>query len=165
MAPRSSVRWKRSRPRRSRKACAHDVLPRVPEKTEQAHGVQLLEGIGGKVYVMGTRRSRGKPCPKCGEFVPEGQTTRQTPGIPDVMAFLPPRPRGGDVRPIFVFWEAKASDGRESDEQVRFKELCQDALVEHVVGDYNALIAWLIARLYVKADSFSHYRQPKGSSA
>lgn len=164
MAPRSSVRWKRSRPRRSRTACAHDVLPRVPEKTEQSHGVQLLAGIGGKVYVMGTRRSRGKPCPKCGTFVPEGQSTRQTSGVPDVMAFLPPRPVGGIVRPIFLFWEAKAGDGTESDAQLVFKALCQDALVEHVVGDYNALIAWLIARLYVKAESFPHYRQPNGGA-
>lgn len=126
---------------------------RVLEKSEQAHGVQLLRGLGGKVYVLGTHRRRG-----------DYQGTMQTPGWPDVAAFLPPRPVGGRVRSIFLFWEAKAKGGRLRPEQEEFRALCQDALIEHVVGDLDALIAWLIARNYVHAEQFPHYRQPKGIS-
>jgi hypothetical protein len=133
--------------------------PRVSEKAEQAHGVQLLRGLGGKVYVI------GHPSPNDGR---RHRGTGQTPGLADVLAFLPPRTRFVDTvagsveleaRTVLVFWEAKASGGRLRPEQVEFRALCQDAAVEHVVGDLDALIAWLVSRHYVKAESFPHYRQ------
>lgn len=129
---------------------------RVPEKAEQAHGVQLVRSIGGKAYIIGGHRRRG-----------DYQGTMQSPGIPDVMFFLPPRPvppGSGNVRPLFLFWEAKASGGRLRLEQDEFRGLCQDAGVEHLVGNFDALIAWLAEHHYVKAESVPHYRQPRTSN-
>lgn len=136
--------------------------PRVSEKVEQAHGVQLLRGLGGKVYVI------GHPSPNDGR---QHRGTGQTPGLADVLAFLPPRGRfdlvfgPSEPRTVLLFWEAKGRGGRLRPEQREFRDLCQDAQVEHVVGDLNALIAWLVSRHYVKAHQFPHYRQPKETNA
>jgi len=157
MAPRSIPRWPRQRAVKKDGTARAFRKPRVLEKTEQAHGVQLLRSIGAKVYVLGTRRSRGKSCPKCGTFVPEDQGTHQTPGISDVFAILPPRAYG---RRRALWWEAKASDGRMSPDQAEFKELCGETDLEHVVGTLDALIAGLVGLGYVKAEQFPHYRQP-----
>jgi len=125
---------------------------RISEKVVQAHIVQLLRSIGGIVYVMGTRRRRE-----------DFHGTMQTPGIPDVMAFLPRRPVAGIVRPILLFVECKAAGGRLRQEQLAFQSLCQDAAIEHVVGDLDDLIAWLTGRHYVTSAQFPHCRQPKAS--
>lgn len=119
---------------------------RVPEKVEQAHGIQLLRALGSKVYVLGGHRRRG-----------DYQGTMQTEGIADVFAFLP---RRGEASRIFLAWECKAEGGRLRPEQVEFKTLCEDADVAHLVGPFDALIAWLAARDFVKADQFPTYRQP-----
>src|SRR5688572_7830522 len=66
------------------------------EKLEQTHIIQLIKSLGGRVYVLGTRRSRGKRCQNCGTFVPEDQGTRQTPGVSDLITFLPARTRTHD---------------------------------------------------------------------
>jgi hypothetical protein len=71
---------------------------RVSEKTEQAHGVQLLRSLGAKVYVLGGHRRAG-----------DYQGTMQTEGLPDVEAFLPVR---GTRRRVFLKWECKAVGGR-----------------------------------------------------
>jgi hypothetical protein len=126
------------------------LRPRVPERVEQEHIKRLLRSVGGQVYVMGTTRRRG-----------DYGGTMQTEGIPDLMAFLPRR--GSDVastQRTFLFVECKARGGRLRPEQVQFRELCLDADVAHVVGDLDAVIEWLAARGYVKADSVPHYRQP-----
>lgn len=127
---------------------------RIPEKTVQSHIVQLLRSIGGKVWVTGTRRPRG-----------DFQGTCMTPGLPDIVAFLPPRPYRiqGDVpyaKPALLFVECKAAGGRLRPEQQEFQGLCQDAEVAHVVGDLDSVIAWLCAHHYVTASQFPHYRQP-----
>jgi hypothetical protein len=146
------------RGRRRRPASAGRVL----EKTEQFHIQSLLASLGGAVYVLGTRRRRGKPCPSCGTFVPEDQGTRQTPGIADLVAFLPSkRPAGETPRRVLLFIECKAEGGRLSPEQIVFRHLCHDAEIAHVVGTYNAVIAWLMDRQYLKPDAVPHYRQPK----
>jgi len=124
----------------------------VLEKAEQAHVVQLLRGLGGIVYVVGTHRKKG-----------DYQGTMQTPGIPDVMAFMPPRVVLGVARPVFLFIECKAKGGRLSLDQDNFRRHCADALVEHVVGGLDDVIAWLVARQYVKAEQFPHYRQPQAA--
>ncbi len=127
---------------------------RVPEKTEQAHGVQLLRSLGAKVYVLGTVRAKG-----------DHPGTRQTPGLPDVEAFIPVRGAEsvpGEVRQrMFLKWECKAVGGRLRPEQREYQELCAGAHVAHVVGTFDALIAWLAARGFVKAQSFPEYRQPR----
>lgn len=124
------------------------ATPRVPEKTEQAHGVQLLRTIGAKVWVLGTVRRRG-----------DFPGTMQTPGIADVLAFLPVR--GQPNQRVFLAWECKAAGGRLRPEQQEFRDACLDAGVRHLVGGYDALIAWLVEYGHVKAESFPYYRQPK----
>lgn len=159
-----------------RRARAQKKPPRVSEKAHQSHGVQLMRGLGGKVYVI------GHPSPNDGR---QHRGTGQTPGVPDVLAFLPPRRRiagmdcrtakrymetlkvqvPDDARPVLLFWEAKAKGGRLRPEQAEFRALCQDAQVEHVVGDFDALIGRLAALHYVNPDQFAHYRQPQASEA
>lgn len=122
---------------------------RVPEKTVQSHIVQLLRSIGGRVYVLGTVRRRG-----------DFPGTMQSPGVPDLIAFvrLP-----GDLLPrtACVFIECKAAGGRLRPEQAEFRALCEASGTPHVVGDLDAVIAWLVERGVVKADQFPHYRQPQ----
>jgi hypothetical protein len=121
------------------------TVPRLLEKTEQGSGCQLLLTLGAAVYVLGTRRPKG-----------EDQSTRQTPGISDVIAFLP---RATGV----VFWEVKAVGGRMSPEQVAFRTivlLCERAGlgIYHVLGGYDALIAFLVRRGLAVASQFPYYR-------
>jgi hypothetical protein len=115
---------------------------KVPEKAEQAAIVRLLASLGAKVYVLGTRRPAG-----------DYQGTRQTPGLPDVLAFLPlhaaRRGHFEQSRELLAI-EVKAKGGRLRPEQVVFRELCQQASVAHVVGGLDAVIAWLTARGYLK---------------
>lgn len=118
------------------------------EKVEQAHIVQLLRTIGATVYVLGTRRRSG-----------DYQGTMQSPGIPDLLAFVPQRVRVGQH---LLFIECKAGGGRLRPEQVLFRTLCQQAGIEHVVGDLDAVIAWAIEHNYLSRDSVPHYRQPAG---
>lgn len=128
---------------------------RISEKTEQAHGVQLLRSIGSKVYVLGGHRRKG-----------DYQGTMQTEGIADVEAFLPPRRNTSMVlRRVFLKWECKAVGGRLRPEQREYQALCAEADVVHVVGPYDALVSWLAAHGYVKLESFPHYRQPGGATA
>ncbi len=106
------------------------------EKHEQADTVRLIERLGGKCYVLGTRRPKG-----------DYQGTRQTPGVADVLAFLPPRHT--DAGPIFLErWtllciEQKTARGRLSAPQVEFRQLCLAAGVNHVSGDARAVAAYL----------------------
>lgn len=141
------------------------------EKIIQSQGVSLLKSLGGEVFESGTRRGHVR-CKKCGSLTPEHYGTRQTPGIADVHAFLPPPryPRPNLEGPQAIqwrelYWEAKAPGGRPTPEQRRFKELCEWSGVAHVLGDLDALIAWLIAREYLKAENVPHYRQPKAVGA
>lgn len=141
------------------------------EKVIQADGVSLLKSIGGAVYVSGTRRGHVR-CRKCGSMTPEHYGTRQTPGIPDVLAFLPAKRGYRDeqdlptfVGPLLLFWEAKAPGGRLSPEQKAFQLHCQTAGIPHVVGDLDALIAWLCERGYCSVTQFPFYRQPKAATA
>jgi hypothetical protein len=145
------------------------------EKAIQSQGVSLLKSVGGAVYVTGTRRPRG-----------DFQGTCMTPGIPDVLAFLPvardrmdpdfvsratlsdrvkARDAGYFFGPCLLFWEAKAPGGRMSGDQQAFQLHCDVAKIAHVVGDLDALIAWLVAHGYCRSESFPHYRQPKAVSA
>lgn len=145
------------------------TLPRVPEKAIQSQGVALLRNLGGWVYVI------GHPSPNDGRKL---RGTGQTAGLPDVVAFLPPRPQPeaygkGELelavmrsRPTLLFWEAKSAGGRLRPEQRQFRDLCLDAEVAHVTGDLDALIAWLDKHQYVDAaKQFPFYRQPKETKA
>jgi len=121
------------------------TVPRTLEKTEQGAGCQLLLTIGAAVYVLGTRRPKG-----------EDQSTRQTPGISDVITFLP-RTKG------VLFWEAKAAGGRMSPEQAAFRTivtLCARAGlgIHHVLGGCNALTDTLSTLGLLKETRVAHDR-------
>ena len=115
--------------------------PRL-EKHEQADTVRLIETVGGTPYVLGTRRPKG-----------DYQGTRQTPGVADVIAFLPPKPRRSpyalaDVSEAGHAWtlvmvEQKRSKGRLTPAQKRFRELCKLAQVDHVVGGVQEFAVYL----------------------
>jgi hypothetical protein len=123
------------------------------EKAEQAGTIKLLTMLGADVYVLGTRRPRGRPCPKCGSFVAEHAGTCQTPGLPDLVAFLPgPLPR----RVCFV--EQKREGGRFSADQERFRELVASSPACYVAGTLDDVIAWLTNEGYLGERRFGHGR-------
>ena len=123
--------------------------PRRLEKTEQADTVKLLQTIGAAVYVIGTRRPRGKPCATCGAFVPEHQGTCQTPGLPDLVAFLPGHGAGAGERRI-LFVEQKARTGRYSPDQLMFRALVEQSPAAYIGGTLDDVVFWLEARGYVR---------------
>ena len=140
-----------------------------PEKIEQSQIIKLWQHLGGKVYIIGTKRPRGKPCPKCGTFVPEFQGTCQTPGIPDLYGFLPTSRYSttGIMEPgrtVSLWLEAKAPGGRMSDDQKEFRDHCIASGTIHVVGGVNEFIAFLIEGGWIRADQVAHYRVKQESA-
>jgi len=125
------------------------------EKHEQAQILKLLLSMGAMVYVLGTRRPRGRNCPRCGLFLEESQGTRQTPGISDLLVFLKdPHAVGGRT---LVWIECKRHGGRLTEAQQTFRETCLAAQIDHVVGDLDDVIAWLIRAGYLREDQVGHY--------
>ena len=114
--------------------------------------IKLLRSVGGQVYVMGTTRRRG-----------DWPGTMQTPGIPDLMAFMPSRPLVGIAHPILLFVECKADGGRIRPEQAEFRAWCQDAHVEHVLGTLDAVIQWLVKHLYVTEERWNNGEESKSA--
>ena len=160
-APRSTGAWfnQTRRPRRK---------PRQPrrrlEKDEQSLSVQVLQSIGAVVYQLGTRRPRGRNCPKCGTFVAEHQGTCQTPGIADLVVFLPaPRGAAGAVRPI-LFVEQKAIDGRFSPRQEEFRTLAEASPAAYVAGTVDDVVAFLEARGYLRTGTGRSRAEWEGGS-
>lgn len=128
-----------------RAAARRDAIVRY-EKAEQADGIRLLQFIGAAVYVLGTRRRRG-----------DYQGTMQTPGIPDVHCFLPPR-HGVATTPMLQ-WEVKRSKGgRTSPAQLAYEQCCRSAGIHYVRGDVAALTAWLVDHGYVRVGQLSDER-------
>lgn len=119
---------------------------RLSEKVVQQQIVNTLRSLGAAVYVLGTRRPAG-----------DYQGTRQTPGIPDVLAFVPCVLTASVVQ---LWVECKAPGGRASVEQQQFRARCDQAGVAHVMGGLEELTAWLIERGIVRADRVPHYRLP-----
>jgi hypothetical protein len=116
------------------------------EKHEQAGTVKLLTMLGADVYVLGTRRPRGGPCPKCGSFVAEHAGTCQTPGIADLVVFLP-----GPIPRRVCFVEQKAAGGRLSPEQETFRSLVGSSTASYIAGTLDDVIAWLTHEGYLHA--------------
>lgn len=121
------------------------VTRRRPEDSEQEGGIRLLRHLGATVYRLGVRRRKG-----------DHPGTMQTPGLPDVLAFL----QDTDGSYTFLAWECKAPGGTLRPEQATFAGLCFGAGIAHVAGPLNDLIRWLVARKYLRADQVPHYRQP-----
>lgn len=136
-------------------------LARVPEKIVQQQIVDALRKVGATVYVLGRPGLRQRPCPACKAPIAVDPGTRQTPGIPDLLAFMPGRYRATtesvDVNPHQVWVECKAQGGRMSDEQVAFREHAQRAGVAHIVGGLDEVLAYLLQRGYVR--EIAHYRK------
>jgi hypothetical protein len=141
-------------PRKPRPRPAGSAL-RIPESVEQRHIVVLLRTVRGEVWELGTKRSRKD----------DHMGTRQTPGVPDVLAFLPPAPGSGSTRWVFLFIEAKGQGGRLRPEQKRFRELALLAELAHIVGGQNEVIAWLLERGYLRREQVPHYRLPVDPTA
>ena len=120
-----------------------------PEKAEQAGIVKLARSLGGRVYVLGTRRRAG-----------DYQGTMQTPGIPDLLVFLPDswiQRTAPSYRQVWI--EVKAAKGRLSDDQATFQGLCAMAGVDHVVGGVTEFCGWLIREGYLTPQQVPWYRQ------
>lgn len=120
-----------------------------PEKIEQAHCCRLIRSVGGKFYTVGTRRRRD-----------DYQGTMQTPGLPDLIAFLPAAKYGPAT---LLFFEVKAPGGRASSAQLEFACDCVNSSTPYLRGGVLELTAWLIRRGYLKAENVPHYRRPEGS--
>lgn len=112
---------------------------RIPERVVQRQIVHLLRSVGAQVWVLGTVRPRG-----------DTPGTRQTPGICDVVAFVP---RAG-----LLMVECKAKGGRLRPEQSHFRDCCLEHHVAHVVGGVDEVVAWLVAQGILRADAVAHYR-------
>lgn len=112
---------------------------KASEKQEQAAIVQLLEKLGAKVYVIGTKRRKG-----------DYQGTMQTPGIPDLYVVLN---FFGKPKPFKAIWiEVKARGGKLSDAQRQFKAET-DALepaMYHIVGGVDDVQNWLVDHGWLK---------------
>lgn len=102
---------------------------RTPEKVVQAQIVKLLKQVGARVYVLGTRRGKN-----------DFQGTRQTPGLPDLIAFVPARHVVSELLVI----EVKAERGRLSQDQKDFAGSCVNANVWYVSGGLNDVIKALV---------------------
>jgi hypothetical protein len=134
---------------------------RQPERVEQGQIVALLQQLGATVYVLGTVRPRAVPCRRCGAPSPRIDfSTRQTPGLADLEAFLPAR-EGRPPRLLKV--EVKAAAGRLSPEQRAYRDQCRLAGIAHVHGTLDAVIAWLHGAGYVRSGQVPHYRLPAES--
>lgn len=121
---------------------------RISEKQHQHNGQALLRSIGALVWTLGTRRRKG-----------DFQGTMQTPGIPDVYALLPARAADQYRSPLW--WEVKAVDGASRPEQLAFEQAHAATTATHwigyVRGTFDALVGWLVAHGYVKAQNVPHY--------
>ena len=117
---------------------------RVSERVEQRHIVAALRAIGARVLTLGTVRAAG-----------DHPGTRQSPGWPDVGAFLPPS-RDGRTPPHWLWVEVKAHRGRLRPEQVAFRADCQACGIAHVVGGLDQVLAYLVSHGYVR--EVAHYR-------
>jgi hypothetical protein len=76
----------------------------------------------------------------------------QTPGLPDLIAFLPAPPYRGYGEPVLgvaLFVEVKARGGRMRTAQKVFAQQCFDVGVPHLVGGIDQVIQWAIEAGYV----------------
>ena len=112
------------------------------ERAEQSSIKNLIEQIGGVGYTLGSKRATY--CGSCGAPNTD-PSTRQTPGLADLVVFLPPPPRQQSRGWTLVWIECKGRGGTLSADQVKFRELNQAAHVEHVVGGLDEFLAFLSA--------------------
>lgn len=131
------------------------------EKDVQASILRLLLTIGAKPVTLGRPGLRRRLCPTCKTPVHMDPGTRQTPGVPDLQAFLPER----DGRRQFVVIEVKRPGEKLRKEQEDYRDLCAAAGIVHIWGDLDAVIAWLLEHEYLKPSQVPYYRLPKAGAA
>ena len=117
---------------------------RQPERYAQGAIVQLLRTVGCQVWTLGTTRRRG-----------DHPGTMQSPGLPDLLAFLP---RGMGLLVV----EVKSPKGRLRPEQEVFRSAALACAapwqVHHVVGGLDAVIGYLMSLGLLQAQDVAHYR-------
>ena len=126
------------------------------EKVEQHQIVNLVRTMGGRVWVLGTRRRRG-----------DHQGTMQTPGLPDLWIVLPrvhgalnesrdqaTLSHGGEG----LWWEVKRNGGRRSPDQVDFADACALTGIGYGYGTLDDFIARMVAEGRLRSDRLPHYR-------
>lgn len=123
--------------------------PRVPETQVQWQCVTLYRSMGARVYVIGTKRRQG-----------DYQGTMQSPGVADLLIFLPPLSAGA-TRKVQLWHEVKAELGRLSDDQKLFRADCAASDQAHIVGGIDAAYEFLINGGWLDAKNVPHYRRPK----
>ena len=113
------------------------------EKEIQADIVKLLETVGAAVYKIGTKRKKG-----------DHQGTMQTPGIPDLVAFVKvpwgTHPEMVKASSVQLWIEVKRPGGTMAGAQRAFRVRALEAGCEHVVGGVPEVVDWLKARGVVK---------------
>ena len=109
------------------------------EKEIQADIVKLLKTVGAAVYKIGTKRKKT-----------DHQGTMQTPGIPDLLAFVE-IPKGRWSPELVQLWiEVKRPGETPSEDQDAFTANAVMAGCEHVTGGVDEVVDWLKARGVVK---------------
>jgi hypothetical protein len=88
------------------------------ESEEKKAAMALLDGVGATVYHFSDNRS-----------------SRNTPGVPDAWVFIT---RPGRLGWAF-WWEAKGTEGEQSEEQKAFQVLCRACSVPYVLGGAEAV--------------------------
>lgn len=114
-----------------RKSYPASIFQRRSEKAEQAAIVQLLQSVGAAVYVLGTRRKRG-----------DYQGTMQTPGLPDLLAFVP-MVQASTRRYELACIEVKVAGARRTWPQSVFAGYCEKAGVCYQCGTLDDVLSWL----------------------
>jgi hypothetical protein len=120
---------------------------RPTERQQQAQIVALLTSLGGKVWTLGTTRKRR-----------DHHGTMQSPGLPDLIAFIPTKHQTEARHWEFLVVEVKAKGGRLRPEQQTFRDLCHAAGIPHIVGDLDAVFAWLLDKGYLRREQINHAR-------
>lgn len=89
---------------------------------------------GAIVYTLGTTRRKG-----------DYQGTNQTPGLCDLIVFLPDGPN----RRLLMI-EVKSARGKLSPAQLVFRACCRLAKVDHLDGGLDVVLAWLKREGYTR---------------
>ena len=157
--PRSGARRRLRQPERQEQSgVITALLPFAERRPDPPAGTNWTKPIQAlAIYTLGsTRASR---CGHCGEYSTD-MSTRQTPGLSDVLAFLRPPAAG---QPSVGLWvEVKAERNRPSREQREFAAFCALAGWAHVTGGVTEVVRFLVIGGWVPAENVPHYRRPVG---
>jgi hypothetical protein len=70
----------------------------------------------------------------------QARASQQTPGIPDRKYYSP-------FLGLTFWWEAKAEDGKQSEDQRKYQIMCQKCGELYVLGTAAVLGAWVVERI------------------